>query len=74
MPADDSLEPLPDSIDLYAIARETLVLELPEYPRAKGACMSVPEPEADVPGAGDEPAAKPFARLAPLKKSLENIK
>lgn len=73
MPADDSLEPLPDTIDLYAIARETLVLELPNYPRAKGASVSIQDSEADVPGAAGEPVAKPFAGLAPLKKSLENI-
>ncbi len=73
MPADDSLEPLPDTIDLYAIARETLSLELPDYPRAKGAGVSIPESEADLLCGADEPAAKPFAGLAPLKKSLENI-
>ena len=73
MPADDSLEPMPVAIDLYAIARETLVLELPDYPRAKGASVSIPVSEAGLSGGGDEPSAKPFAGLAPLKKSLKNI-
>lgn len=34
IPDDDSLELLGDGIDLYALARESLLLELPPYPRA----------------------------------------
>ncbi len=37
IPEDDTLELLAPEIDLYAIARETLVLELPAYPRISGA-------------------------------------
>ncbi|NBX42660.1 MAG: DUF177 domain-containing protein, partial [Rhodobacteraceae bacterium] len=34
MPEDDSIEPLPAKIDLYAVMTEALALALPDYPRA----------------------------------------
>jgi len=37
MPEDDSLEPLPDTIDLDAVLAEALALALPPFPRAPGA-------------------------------------
>ncbi len=37
MPEDDTVEPMPEVIDLAEIAAEALMLALPEYPRAPGA-------------------------------------
>ena len=37
MPEDDSIEPLPAKIDLYAVMTEALALALPDYPRAPDA-------------------------------------
>ena len=34
IPEDDNLEQVDDEIDIYALAREVLVLELPSYPRS----------------------------------------
>lgn len=71
MPEDDSLEPLPDTIDLATTVGEMIALSLPDYPRA---------PEAEVvtaifgpPGAAamTDEDAKPFAGLASLKEKLE---
>ncbi len=39
MPEDDSLEPLPATLDLKAVAAEALALALPPYPRAEGAAL-----------------------------------
>ena len=72
MPEDDSLEPLPDSVDLMAVLSESLVLALPDFPRAEGAELG----EAVFAEPGTEPltdqAVKPFAGLADLKKSLDS--
>jgi uncharacterized metal-binding protein YceD (DUF177 family) len=37
MPEDDTLEPMPEVIDLAEVAAEALALALPLYPRAPGA-------------------------------------
>lgn len=37
MPEDDSLEPLPETIDLMSVLAEALALALPPFPRAPGA-------------------------------------
>lgn len=37
MPEDESIEPLPAKIDLYAVMTEALALALPDYPRAPDA-------------------------------------
>lgn len=64
---DDSREPLPENIDLLAIAAEALVLALPQYPRAAGAELG----EAVFGPPGAEPLRdqdlRPFAALAALK-------
>lgn len=71
MPEDDSLEPLPVTLDLGEVMAEALSLALPLYPRAKGvetADIAVTEP-------GKKPMtdedAKPFAGLADFKRKLE---
>lgn len=70
MPEDDSVEPLPEVIDLAEVAAEALALALPEYPRAPGAALG----EAVHAAPGVEPltdaALKPFAGLAGLADRL----
>jgi uncharacterized metal-binding protein YceD (DUF177 family) len=70
MPEDDSVEPMPEVIDLAEVAAEALALALPEYPRAKGAELGVLEHSP--PGAAPiaEPERKPFAGLASLAERL----
>lgn len=66
IPEDDSLEPLPEVIDLIDVAREALALALPPYPRAPGAELG----EAVFAAPGTAPLRdadlKPFAALAAL--------
>lgn len=70
MPEDDSEEPMPEVIDLLAVATEALVLALPLYPRAPGAELgevaAAPEGAAPISDAD----LKPFAGLAALKDKL----
>jgi uncharacterized metal-binding protein YceD (DUF177 family) len=72
MPEDDSLEPLPDTLDLHRLMIEELALALPLYPHAD---ESAPvEQSFAPPGAApltDEPERKPFAGLAALRDKLE---
>ena len=72
MPSDDSIERLADFIDLYEISRETLLLELPGYPRRASL-----EPFVCAAGGGhqeseDAEREKPFSILRQLKKNPEN--
>jgi uncharacterized metal-binding protein YceD (DUF177 family) len=68
MPEDDSLEPMPEVIDLAAIAAEALALALPPYPRAPGAELgSVLHAGAGVAPLTDSDL-KPFAGLAALAR------
>jgi uncharacterized metal-binding protein YceD (DUF177 family) len=70
MPEDDSVEPLPEVIDLTEIAAEALALALPEYPRAPGAELGMAVHAA----AGVKPITdddlKPFSGLAGLADRL----
>lgn len=63
MPEDDTAEPLPASLDLYAVAVEALALALPPFPRAPG--VSLGEVVVTEPGAQPltAEAARPFASL-----------
>ena len=72
MPEDDSAEPLPDVIDLGAVALEVLELALPLYPHAAGAQLGLHE--AIPPGAAPIPAeaTRPFAGLAGLLRAKED--
>ena len=71
MPEDDSVEPLPVTLDLAEVMIEALALALPQYPRADGAALG----EAVFAAPGTAPMkdedAKPFAGLAGLRESLE---
>ena len=70
MPEDDTLEPMPETIDLTEVVAEALALALPLYPRAPGAELGVaafaPEGVAPVLDAD----LKPFAGLAGLAGKL----
>lgn len=67
VPEDDSVEPLPDVLDLGALLAEALALALPLYPRAPGA-----EPgdvQAAPPGVAPltDESVRPFAALKALR-------
>ena len=66
IPADDTLEPLPEVIDAAAVAIEALALALPLYPRAPG--VELGEAVFTTPGAAPlrQGDLKPFAALAGL--------
>lgn len=71
MPEDDTVEELPDVIDLDAVMQEALALALPAYPRAEGAELA----ESTYADAGITPLEdedlKPLAGLAALKAKME---
>ncbi|OYU19938.1 MAG: hypothetical protein CFE34_02910 [Rhodobacteraceae bacterium PARR1] len=68
---DDSIDPLPEVIDVADVAREALALALPLYPRAPGAELG----QAVFAEPGTAPLKdedlRPFAGLAALKAKLE---
>ncbi|MDJ1007111.1 MAG: DUF177 domain-containing protein [Paracoccaceae bacterium] len=67
MPEDDTVEALPELIDLQKVFSEALALALPDYPRAEGAELGA----KDFPPPGVAPltddAVHPFAALKALK-------
>lgn len=70
MPEDDTLDPLPETIDLDAILTEALSLALPPYPRADDtapvqALFAKPGQQPL-----DDDAVRPFAGLAALRTRL----
>ena len=70
MPEDDSVEPLPATLDLRAVMIEALSLALPPYPRADGVepvDLAVTEP-GKTPLTDDD--VKPFAGLSALRDKL----
>ncbi|MEM1374073.1 MAG: DUF177 domain-containing protein [Pseudomonadota bacterium] len=71
MPEDESLEPLPASIDLLGTVGEMIALALPDYPRADDTDMepAIFGPPGEAPMTDED--AKPFAGLAALKEKLE---
>lgn len=71
MPDDDTLEPLPESVNLAELLIEALAIALPDYPRANDAALDqavfsqegvAPLQDADL---------KPFAGLAALKAAMK---
>jgi uncharacterized metal-binding protein YceD (DUF177 family) len=70
MPEDDTIEPLPEVIDLNALLTEALSLALPAFPRAEGATLG--EAVFTAPGAAPmtNEDAKPFAGLGALRDQL----
>ncbi|MEO1640250.1 MAG: DUF177 domain-containing protein [Pseudomonadota bacterium] len=72
MPEDDTVEPLPDTIDLVAVMIEALSLALPAYPRSEGAALEQTSFAAPGVTPMTDDDAKPFAGLQDLKDRLEN--
>ena len=70
MQQDDSLEPLGAGVDLLSILSESLVLELPTYPRSQGAVLKKTNFSAEGAAPMSDEDAKPFAGLAALKAKL----
>lgn len=71
MPGDDTVEPLPETIDLGRVMAEALALAIPLYPRREGAELGAAAfTEAGRTPMSDE-AAKPFAGLAALRDTPE---
>ncbi len=72
MPDDDTVEPMPDAVDLLQVMEEALALALPAWPRAEG----VDPVELRVAAPGTEPMsnedAKPFSSLKSLKDRLSD--
>ncbi len=70
MPEDDTVEPMPEVIDLAEVAAEALVLALPLYPRAPGAELGsvIHAPDGVTPLTDSD--LKPFAGLAALAGRL----
>lgn len=71
MPDDDSIEELPNEIDLYDVLAESLSLAVPPFPRradAEAVEISVSQPGVTPMSDAD---AKPFAGLGALKEALE---
>lgn len=68
-PEDDSIEPLPETLDLGDLFAETLALALPDFPRAEGSELG--EMTAAPPGVAPLTQAdvSPFRALAALKGS-----
>lgn len=71
MPEDDSIEPLPDMLDLAVVMTEALALALPLYPRAEGAELE----ETVVTEPGKTPLrdedTRPFSGLSALRDALK---
>lgn len=71
MPEDDSVDPLPEEINLYALLEEALALHIPQYPRLSDATL-----ETSVftkPGAEPltDETSRPFAGLSELRDALK---
>ena len=72
MPDDDTVDALPDELDLRSVLMESLSLALPAFPRAEG--VELGEAVFTEPGksAMTDEDARPFAGLSTLKNKLEN--
>jgi uncharacterized metal-binding protein YceD (DUF177 family) len=72
MPEDDTVEPLPEILDLYDVLVEALALALPLYPRAEGAELGESVFTHKGGKAMTDEETKPFAGLGALRDSLKN--
>lgn len=70
MPEDDSVEPMPEVIDLAEITAEALALALPQYPRAPGVEFAQGLHAADGVTPLSDADLKPFAGLQGLAAKL----
>lgn len=71
MPEDDSVEPMPEVIDLAEIASEALALALPLYPRAPGAEFGQALHAGDGVNPLTDADLKPFSALQGLAEQLK---
>lgn len=71
MPEDDTVEPMPEVIDLAEVAAEALSLALPLYPRAPGAEFAPALHAADGIAPLKDADLKPFAGLQGLAERLQ---
>ena len=71
MDSDETLEPLPEEIDLLSVLAEALSIEAPDDPRAQGAALS--ETNFSQPGVAPmtDADAKPFSGLAKLQEKMQ---
>ncbi len=70
MPEDDSVDPMPDEIDLAEVAAEALALALPLYPRAPGAELGQAVHAAEGVTPLSDADLKPFSGLQGLAAQL----
>lgn len=71
MPEDDTVDPLPETLDLRQVMIEALALALPPYPRAESADLGAAVFAEPGKAAMTDDDAKPFAGLGALRDSLE---
>lgn len=70
MAEDTTAEPLPATLDLYAVALEALSLALPAWPRAKGAELAPARAAPEGVKPLEDEDLRPFAGLATLRDQL----
>lgn len=71
MPEDDTIDEIPETLDLVEIMLESLSLALPAFPRSEGASLGEAVfADENVTPMSDEDA-KPFAGLGALRDALE---
>ena len=72
MPEDDTVEPMPEMIDLAEIAAEALALALPLYPRAPGVDFTQALHAGDGVAPLSDQDVKPFSALQGLAEQLKD--
>lgn len=71
MPEDDTIDEIPETLDLVEIMLESLSLALPAFPRSKGASLGEAVFSAENVAPMTDEDAKPFAGLGALRDALE---
>lgn len=71
MPEDETIEPLPDEINMIEILTEALTLALPDYPRSENATLETESFAAPGVTPMTDDDVKPFSGLAALRDKLE---
>ena len=71
MATDETVDPLPETLDIAQVMIEALSLALPAYPRATAAEMGAMAYAAPGVAPMTDDDAKPFASLGSLRESLE---
>jgi uncharacterized metal-binding protein YceD (DUF177 family) len=70
MPEDETLEALPEELDISRVMAEALALALPDYPRSTGAVLETDRFTAPGIAPMTDEDIKPFAGLAGLRDKL----